>query len=465
MLTTSEAAKMMGSAMARRMLMRDVSGEHLIAESELPLEKNLHDVLTQHPALLPDEDLSLGQLVVVGRESSLTSGYADLVLVDDRGQLCLVEVKKAGNPDTRQVVAQLLDYAAALWGQTLAQFEKGVVMPYLDGLHDNDAEDLAAYLASAFDDPETGEERAPAIVQRLEQTLETGDFTLVVAAPHVPLGVQRVLEYLNARGQRFYGLEVSYFKGPPDCFVPRLVVMPPAAGPSGGGASAPPLERASFLEEVPDHVQADVSEFLDSAQAAGADVVWQSYGPSIKVAREKTRQVAYLETRRLGVTIQASGGFPEEPFSNVAQRLTHLGLGEAKDWWHIVRWSELKQEEAAQALAAVLDLIAELVPTSTWEPLPTVRMVEFDRNDNNIWVKSVPELSDLQGVRLRGKLTRVDVNDDAEAELVPLKGSAAGWRPRGLTRPTGDFWPANVYDGHYALRVDARAIDNSAPAV
>lgn len=69
--------------------MRDASGEYLIAESELPLEKNLHDVLTQHRELLPDDDLSLGQLVVVGRESSLTSGYADLVLVDDRGQLCV----------------------------------------------------------------------------------------------------------------------------------------------------------------------------------------------------------------------------------------------------------------------------------------------------------------------------------------------------------------------------------------
>jgi hypothetical protein len=447
------------------MLMRDVSGEHLIAESELPLEKNLHDVLTQHPALLPDEDLSLGQLVVVGRESSLPSGYADLVLVDDRGQLCLVEVKKAGNPDTRQVVAQLLDYAAALWGQTLAQFEKGVVIPYLDTLEDNDAEDLASHLGMVFDDPETGEERAPAIVQRLEQTLETGDFTLVVAAPHVPLGVQRVLEYLNARGQRFYGLEVSYFKGPPDCFVPRLVVMPPAAGPSGGGATAPPIERESFLEEVPDHVQAEVSEFLDGAQAAGAEVVWQSYGPSVKVAREKTRQVAYLETQRLGVTIQPSGGFPEEPFSNVAKQLVHLGVGEAKDWWHMVRWSELKRGEAAQAFAAVLDLITELVPTPTWQPMPAVRIVDFDRNDNNIWVKSVPELSDLQGVRLRGKLTRVDTNDDAEAELVPLKGKAAGWRPRGLTRPTADFWPPNVYDGRYELRVDARGADDSTSTV
>jgi len=51
--------------------------------------------------------------------------------VDDAGQLCLVEVKKEGNPDTRQVIAQLIDYAAALWGKSVEEFEKTVVEPFL----------------------------------------------------------------------------------------------------------------------------------------------------------------------------------------------------------------------------------------------------------------------------------------------------------------------------------------------
>jgi hypothetical protein len=37
-----------------------------------------------------------------------------LILVDDMGQVCLVEVKKEGNPNTRQVLAQLFEYAASL---------------------------------------------------------------------------------------------------------------------------------------------------------------------------------------------------------------------------------------------------------------------------------------------------------------------------------------------------------------
>src|SRR3954464_4380605 len=158
-------------AMTRYMLMRqDGSQSELIPETPLPLERDLHDVLTLHPQLLPAEDLGLGRVVVAGRESSLTSGYADLVLIDDRGQLCLVEVKKEGNPDTRQVVAQLLDYAASLWGQTLATFEQRVVAPYLATLPAEDAPtDLLSYLVSALDDPESDNERAQLALDRLEQ--------------------------------------------------------------------------------------------------------------------------------------------------------------------------------------------------------------------------------------------------------------------------------------------------------
>lgn len=77
----------------------------------------------RHPELVPATDLGLGRVVTMGFEASLASGSADLVLLDEEGRLCIVEVKKEGNPDTRRVIAQLLDYAAALWGLTLDEFE------------------------------------------------------------------------------------------------------------------------------------------------------------------------------------------------------------------------------------------------------------------------------------------------------------------------------------------------------
>src|SRR5678815_1784770 len=99
--------------MTRHVLIRS-GGEpaHVVEEAALPTEAELHEALTNHPELIPASDLDLGRTVVVGRESGFASGYADLVLVDERGRICLVEVKNEGNPDTRRVTAQLLDYAA-----------------------------------------------------------------------------------------------------------------------------------------------------------------------------------------------------------------------------------------------------------------------------------------------------------------------------------------------------------------
>src|SRR3954449_3661042 len=115
--------------MSRFVVIRDgtVRSERLVEENAVPTEAALHEVLMRHPELVPATDLGFGRVATVGFEIRLTSGSADLVLLDDEGRVCIVEVKKEGNPDTRRVVAQLLDYAAALWGFTVEDFEQGVL--------------------------------------------------------------------------------------------------------------------------------------------------------------------------------------------------------------------------------------------------------------------------------------------------------------------------------------------------
>jgi len=212
----------------------------------------LHEALTNHPELLPAEDIGLGRVVVIGRESTLASGDADLILLDDRGQVCVVEVKKEGNPDARHVVAQLLDYAAALWGKTLAEFEQDVFLPYArkrtwdvaapTSLH----EFLVAEFGDGIEEESSGVEPTASSVEEIEsnlsESLRSGRFVLVLAAPVIPEKVRRVLDYMNAQGHRLYGLEVSYFRLPgekvpeaTECFVPRLAVQP-----TPGGTPPPP---------------------------------------------------------------------------------------------------------------------------------------------------------------------------------------------------------------------------------
>jgi hypothetical protein len=260
--------------LARHVVIRTSAHEELVVgETPLPSEADLHDVLTSHPELLPVEDIGLGPVVVIGQESGLASGYADLVYLDHKGEICLVEVKKEGNPDTRRVVAQLLDYAAALWGKSLEEFERDVVLPYsvrfekpASTLREFLSQELGAANADQGPDELGAISKGAEIEAALADVLMSGEFRLVIAAPSIPEGVQRVLRYLNRQGLRLYGLEVSYFKGPVECFVPRLVVEPSQPGEDG---VTPPKKKkwtedliVAALEENHGEVEADIARSI-----------------------------------------------------------------------------------------------------------------------------------------------------------------------------------------------------------
>ena len=98
------------------------------------------------------------------------------------------------------------------------------------------------------------------------------------------------------------------------------------------------------------------------SRAAGADILWRKYGPSITVTRGQQRQIAYLETTRLGVTLQASAGFPQPPFDAARTTLAAIGTGaETKDAWYcIVPLAEASDAQLASALDAAQALAEAL---------------------------------------------------------------------------------------------------------
>src|ERR1700733_15917471 len=98
--------------MTRHVLIREGNKPgSIVAEAEVPTEAELHDALTRYPELIPLSDIGMGTGVVIGRESSLAAGYADLVLVDDGGQPFIFWGKNPGDPKTQHRVGRFLDYA------------------------------------------------------------------------------------------------------------------------------------------------------------------------------------------------------------------------------------------------------------------------------------------------------------------------------------------------------------------
>jgi hypothetical protein len=430
----------------------------VVAEAELPTEAELHDALTRHPELIPLSDLGMGTGVVIGRESPLPAGYADLVLVDESGQLCFVEVKNAGNPDTRRVVAQLLDYAASLWGATTDEFTSWILHPYLNHIGTSvPSTDIGEFVARKVAGDEATPEQAAAVRTGLANTLAAGDFALVVAAPQIPSGVQRVIEYLNARGQRLYELEVSYFKSEVECFVPRLVVRPLVSDPAGMGARTTAIDRDAFLASVADAHEATVAELLDECDGAGADLSWNKSGPSIFVTRDLRRQVGYLEATRVVIVITTPSGFPDGPFAIAREELADAAIGTETSSGSY-RSISLTDPQLDTATSVLLDLISALVPEVNWTDLAEPIESSFTRNDFNVWEAHVPDLASLHGKTLRATVVHKPSGNSATANLLPLAGGQPGWKP--VFRPAsgrGSVWTATPLGDPFTFRVSAAA--------
>ena len=155
----------------------------VLAPSQYPAEAALHDLVEQAPQLLPLAGSPT--ITVLGREVRLGAGVADLLAVESSGRLVIIEVKLAGNAESRRaVVAQVLSYAAYLQGLSVDQFEFDV----LGG-------DSVIGLVEASDQLHAVEPQA--FRDGLARSLADGDFRLVFVLDSAPDELVQVVGYLE----------------------------------------------------------------------------------------------------------------------------------------------------------------------------------------------------------------------------------------------------------------------------
>lgn len=384
--------------MSRHVLICDQNGSEIpVEESEVLVERKLHDVLTRQPKLIPADDLGMEDpLVVFGYESRLGSGFADLVLLGRSARLCLVEFKRS-TASTREVVAQLLGYASRLWQMPADDFRRAVFhkclsSPTYRSLKEQvakpdvpditDLPDITSFAAKEFgviaesggDDP--GDEQFEDFSSDLEQTLMTGRFRLVVAAPDIDsdLDLQQVIEYLNSQEMQIFGLEVNFFKGPSaSCYVPRLVVKPSVKENQKRAKAV--ISEVDFLQSLPEEwVRSRVTEFLPAIREAGATTKFHSRGPSIIASRRQA--VAWLDEKSVRIAVHETSGNPPAPFKRAYEKTDKLGgrrglgtfNGISEDWYWEAPYGDLREDGLAAAFQIALDLVGELEPTAGAEP-------------------------------------------------------------------------------------------------
>ncbi len=206
---------------------------HLVnSQGATPLERVVFDdrsiregwfqsLLFKNPSLIPIDEIEevFGPLVPVARELPTEAGPVDLVYINPRGYITLVETKLFRNPEARRVVvAQILDYATAMSGWTYQDLCGAV---RLKRRMDHEGPSRQSTPIAADDDPilllvrdhpDFDEAR---FIDAVTKNLSQGRFLLLVAGDGIQHGVEQLADTLAAApalGFTFALLEIALFR-------------------------------------------------------------------------------------------------------------------------------------------------------------------------------------------------------------------------------------------------------------
>lgn len=253
----------------------DESGQwRLLQPTGFDLEEKLHDLVERAPTVLPLSGQP--QMVVIGREVTVGNGAMDLLLVDTKGKIAILEVKLSKNSEAKKaIVSQALYYAAFLKGMDRATLEKKVIRKYLNA---HGAETVAEHVENTL---QVGSIDRDEFEAAFDQSLKDGDFRIVFVLDEAPSALIRMVGYLEEITSK---IEVDLIVVSAYSIAGKTVLMPQRIEPGREAQRTedpPDVEtrwykgsgafRATVESEGGEHRQAylGLADWAESLEAAG----------------------------------------------------------------------------------------------------------------------------------------------------------------------------------------------------
>ncbi|HUU53737.1 MAG TPA: hypothetical protein VMY87_02365 [Armatimonadota bacterium] len=359
------------------LVMREGEKGQTIPESPIPQETALQEAFKEHPELIPVSDLGMGRLLIVGREASIGSGGAiDLLAVDPSGRVVIAEFKRGPeNPDSRRVIAQLLEYSSWLWTMPYEDFDEGVAQRYF-----NEGECSEAAVTGAANLEEAAEAfwrdvegfSVDDFRQGLTNALSEGELDCVVISSELDRNIRRVIDLLNATSSlRFYGIEVDHFaEAGRRVFVPRATAGPVKEPPR---PKSPRTTKANFLTACSEQASAFFSRILGYMESTGETVYWGTRGFSFRITvGGQKRTVFYGYPRgtvghasdygQIVVSELGKAGISEESLTQYSAAVAELAVISNTDLGNVTFDVDEKADAAAAdvLIAALRRLLADV---------------------------------------------------------------------------------------------------------
>lgn len=156
-------------------------------------ERWLQELIHRHPQCLPMEQVEpgLGRLIPVCLELPLRAGSVDNLMVTPEGNVVIVEVKLWRNPEARrQVVAQALDYATAMFDLDYEGLQAAVTKAEFVG--PGEPEQLYDLVDGADALPEK------VFVDRINRNLREGRIVVLIVGDGIRSGTESLVNGLQA---------------------------------------------------------------------------------------------------------------------------------------------------------------------------------------------------------------------------------------------------------------------------
>ena len=174
-------------------------------EKENALQKYIYENPDSIPLYDIKEDI---RLLILAREFPTNSGSIDAIGIDQYGELYIVETKLYKNPDKRTVIAQALDYGAALWKHS-DDFNE--FFNILDE-HSQKVFGMRA-LEKSKEFFQLPDEEMTAVIDKMRANLNGGVFHFVVLMDKLEDRLKDLILYVNQNSQfDIYAVELEYYK-------------------------------------------------------------------------------------------------------------------------------------------------------------------------------------------------------------------------------------------------------------
>lgn len=223
-------------------------------------EEYLQAYIKNNPHTIPIDEIREDlHLLVLAREFPTGSGPIDALGVDQEGNIYVIETKLAKNPDKRYVLAQVLDYGAALWHT----YENSDV--FVERLEQSVAGAFGSTLGDKIRDFIGGEtEDAAGLLQAVRQNLSAGNFRFVVLMDRLEDRLKNLITFVNRNSQfTVYGVEMEFYKfNEFEVLIPKLFgaeVTKEVSAPKPVGAKQK-WDEATFFAKVEERLNPSAVE-------------------------------------------------------------------------------------------------------------------------------------------------------------------------------------------------------------